>query len=348
MKFIKQLITILVLVAVLLPLWAQEHEIPEDVSKVATTACQFLKMEVGAEASALGGAAVAAVDDLSALYWNPAGLSKIKSQTFYATYTKLYAGIQHGFVAFGTQIGPSDYFGVSANYVNSGKMEVTTPRYPEGTGEFFTVTDLAAGLTYTRVLTDRLSIGVTGKFIREAIWREVATAFAFDIGSQFDTGLKGIQLGMSITNFGTQVKFDGDDLTVNVDTDPNYDGNALTEARLNPDKWPLPLIFRLGIACDIIGPESEWIQMEGQRLTLRFDANDPMDNYLRFNLGVEYELANILALRGGYHMNYDDASFTAGIGLNLDVNSMPLNIDYAIVNYKTLGLVNQISIQLGI
>lgn len=335
------------IVTLLIPLWAQE-EIPEDVSKVATTACQFLKMEVGAKASALGGSSVAGVDDISSLYWNPAGLSKIETQSFYATYTKLYAGIQHGFVGFGTQIGPSDYLGVSANYLNSGKMEVTTPKYPEGTGEFFTVSDLALGLTYTRVLTDRLSIGVTGKFIQETIWREVARAVAFDIGSQFDTGLKGIKLGMSISNFGTTIKFDGDDLVINVDTDPDYNGNANTEARLNPDKWPLPLAFRLGLACDIIGPESELINMQGQRLTITFDANDPMDNYLRFNLGVEYEIANTLALRGGYHINYDQANFTAGIGLNLNVNSLPLNVDYAIVNYSSLGLVNQISIQLGI
>lgn len=347
MKFKKRSITILMIATLLMPLWAQD-EIPEDVSKVATTACQFLKMEVGAKASGLGGASVAGVSDISSLYWNPAGLSKIETQSFYATYTKLYAGIQHGFVGFGTQIGASDYIGVSANYLNSGEMEVTTPRYPEGTGEFFAVSDLAVGLTYTRVLTDRLSIGVTGKFIQETIWREVARAVAFDIGSQFDTGLKGIKLGMSISNFGSSIKFDGDDLTINIDTDPDYDGNADSEARLNPETWALPLVFRLGLACDIVGPESEIVKVQGQRLTITFDANDPMDNYLRFNLGAEYEIANTLALRGGYHINYDQASFTAGIGLKLNVNSMPLNIDYAIVNYTTLGLVNQVSIQVGI
>jgi hypothetical protein len=50
----------------------------------------------------------------------------------------------------------------------------------------------------------------------------------------------------------------------------------------------------------------------------------------------------------GYHLNYDETSFSAGVGLKLDINSMPLNIDYAIVNYGTLGFVNQISIQVGI
>ncbi|MDZ7796345.1 MAG: hypothetical protein U5N56_04560 [Candidatus Marinimicrobia bacterium] len=52
-------------------LFAQDVDIPEDISKVATRACQFLKLEVGAEAAALGGARVAGVNDLSALHWNP-------------------------------------------------------------------------------------------------------------------------------------------------------------------------------------------------------------------------------------------------------------------------------------
>jgi hypothetical protein len=87
------------------------NDIPEDVSKVATTAAQFLKLEVGPRATAMGGATVAAVEDMTALFWNPAGLAKVKQQSFYGTYTSLYAGIQHGYVAFGMPIGRSDYFG---------------------------------------------------------------------------------------------------------------------------------------------------------------------------------------------------------------------------------------------
>ncbi len=328
--------------------FAEVVDVPEDISKVGTNAAQFLKLEVGAKATALGGAYVAGVNDLTALYWNPAGLAKINQQSVYGTYTSLYAGIQHGYVAYGMQIGRSDYFGVHVTYLNSGEMEVTTLEFPEGTGEFFSVSDLAVGVSYARKLTDRLSVGGTAKFINETIWRETASTFGFDIGSQFDTGILGIKLGMAITNFSTKFKFDGPDLNIDVDTDPNYEGNPDTEARLNTQEWSLPLVFRMGILVDILGPNSEIIKNPNHRISFSFDANDPLDHYLRFNTGLEYVYNELLAFRMGYHLNYDETTFSAGIGLNLDINSMPLNIDYAIVNYGTLGFINQVSIQLGI
>lgn len=351
MKLIKRSVMLMIIVIGAGMSWAQDNtttEIPEDVSKVATTTCQFLKMEVGGVAASMGGSGVAYVSDLSALYLNPAGLSKISGQSFYGTYTNLYAGIQHGFVAVGTQIDRSDYLGLSVTYLNSGEMKVTTPSYPDGTGEYFSVSDLAVALTYTRVMTDRLSIGLTGKVINETIWRESATAVAFDIGSQFDTGIKGIKLGMSIRNFGTSMTFDGDDLNFDTDPDDDYEGNAETEVSYNTDTWALPLVFRLGVACDIVGPESEFIYSDNQKLTITFDGNDPLDNYLRFNLGMQYVIANSLSFRGGYHFNYDEAGLTFGLGLNLDVNGMPLNIDYALAQYGALGYINQISMQIGI
>jgi len=282
------------------------------------------------------------------MYWNPAGLAKISRQSVYGTYTSLYAGIQHGYVAYGMQIGRSDYFGVHITYLNSGEMEVTTLEFPEGTGEFFSVSDLAIGVSYARKLTDRLSVGGTAKLINETIWREKASTFGFDIGSQFDTGILGIKLGMAITNFSTTFKFDGPDLNIDVDTDPNYEGNPETEARLNTEEWSLPLVFRMGILVDLLGPNSEIAKNPNHRISFSFDANDPLDHYLRFNTGLEYAYNELLAFRMGYHLNYDETTFSAGIGLNLDINSMPLNIDYAIVNYGTLGFINQVSIQLGI
>ena len=324
---------------------SSDTDIPEDVSKVATNAAQFLKLEVGPRATAMGGAYVAGVEDMTSLYWNPAGLAKVKQQSFYGTYTSLYAGIQHGYVAFGMPIGRSDHVGAHITYLNSGQMEVTSLEFPEGTGEYFSVSDIAIGLSYARTLTDRLSVGGTVKLVNETIWRETASAFGFDIGSQFDTGIKGIKLGMSITNFSTKFKFDGPDLNIDVDTDPNYNGNPDTEARLNTEEWSLPLVFRLGIMVDLMGPNSELLKNPDQRVSFAFD---PLDHYLRFNTGVEYAYRELLAFRAGYHLNYDETSYSVGVGLKLDVNSMPLNIDYAVVNYGVLGFINQISIQVGI
>ena len=350
MNRFKRLFSILFMIGLMpaIYLYAADQEVPDRISKVATRACQFLKFEVSSKTAALGGANVAGVNDLSALHLNPAGLGKVDQNSFYGTYTNLYAGIQHGYVAFGMPIGRSDYLGISFTYLNSGDMPVTTVQSPDGTGEYFSVSNIAAGLTYARSLTDRLDVGLTVKYIHESIWHEKGGAVAFDIGSQFDTGIKGIKLGMAITNFGTSIKLDGEDLDIIIDTDEDYEGNANTDARLTTESWDLPLIFRMGVECDLMGPESELITNQNNRLTLSFDGNDPMDNFLRFNLGLEYEYGRILALRGGYHFNYDTAGFSCGVGLKLNIQGVPLQFDYALVEYGILGYVNQMSIQIKI
>jgi len=48
------------------------------VSKVGTTAGEFLKIGVGSRATAMGGAFVAVSNDVSSLYWNPAGIAKLE------------------------------------------------------------------------------------------------------------------------------------------------------------------------------------------------------------------------------------------------------------------------------
>jgi hypothetical protein len=66
----------------------------------------------------------------------------------------------------------------------------------EGTGEQFKMTGICIRGTYARRLTDRLRIGFTGKFIREDIHTAYMQTVAFDVGSNFDTGIFGFILGM--------------------------------------------------------------------------------------------------------------------------------------------------------
>ena len=47
---------------------------------VGTTAGQFLRVGLGARAVGLGGAFSALADDVTAIYWNPAGLAQIENR----------------------------------------------------------------------------------------------------------------------------------------------------------------------------------------------------------------------------------------------------------------------------
>ena len=46
-------------------------------TKTGLSAATFLSIEVGPRSKAMGGAFVGVADDVSAIYWNPAGLAKL-------------------------------------------------------------------------------------------------------------------------------------------------------------------------------------------------------------------------------------------------------------------------------
>ena len=60
---------------------------------------------------------------------------------------------------------------------------VRTVSEPHGTGEKFSTNDLSAGFTYSKMLTDRFSIGGSFKYIQQNIWHSTARTFAVDVGT---------------------------------------------------------------------------------------------------------------------------------------------------------------------
>lgn len=321
------------------PLLAQN-----ELSKVATGTAQFLKLGAGARGTALGDAYTAMVQDVSAMYWNPAGLQKIGKISLGVAQTDLYAGITYNFLGVSVPINSVNSIGVSVLHVSSGDMELTRVEDPMGTGEFFDTGHTAVGLSFARSLTERFDLGITLKYISERLYREQASTIAFDIGSQFDTGIYGLKIGMLLANFGGKMKFDGPDLNTpisNPTTGASYDAGG----RLKTEEWPLPLIFRLGMMIDLLGGDSKIIQSQKNRLTLAMEGNDPVDHYLHYNFGLEYEWNQILALRAGYKSQYDAADYTAGFGLDFRKIGVNARLDYSFNNYGILGYVHNYSLE---
>ncbi len=277
----------------------------DDFSKVATSMGQFLKLEYGAAGAALGWAYTALARVPIAMAWNPAGIAMTDGPELYVSNNELYAGISSSYLGFTMPIGGGNTMGVIAQYMSSGDMEVTTLDFPDGTGENFQVTGLALGLAFTRQLTDRLAVGVTSKMIRETIYRETASTFAFDVGSNFDLGIYGLVLGMSIQNFGVGSRFDGPDLNQPIDINDDLQANPELTSRLLTEEWPLPLVFRAGLRMDVLGGKSPWFKTPYQRLSILVDANDPFDAVLRGAIGFEYSWDELLFLRGGYKLKYE-------------------------------------------
>ncbi|RMD95119.1 MAG: hypothetical protein D6814_13665, partial [Calditrichaeota bacterium] len=174
-----------------------------------TSAANFLKIGVGSRAEAMGGAYVAQVQDITALHWNVAGLAKMKHSEVAVARTDWILDINHIFVGAGMPLGDFGTLAVSVYSLTMGDMEMTTADQPDGTGVKFGASDFSIGIAYARSLTDRFSVGLHGKYIRENISSTSANAFALDFGTQYTTGFHGLTIGMAITNFGTNMRLSG-------------------------------------------------------------------------------------------------------------------------------------------
>ena len=315
-----------------------------NVSKVGTTAAPFLEIDVGSKALGMGSAFVAIANDATALYWNPAGISRLPGNEMVIIHSAWIANINYDFVGAVFRLKNKGAIGISLVSLSTDEMKVRTVDQPEGTGEMFSVSDLAMGLAYARNLTDRFSIGFNGKFIQQNIWNMSATGFAFDMGTLFTTPLAGMKIGMSISNFGGKLQMLGKDTFVNFDLAPAQEGsNDRIPANLKTDKFSLPILFRVGIALDAL-------TLKSSRVMIAVDAVHPNDNTEYLNMGVEYSSSDWLFLRAGFANQFvldGEGGLTLGGGMKYGLGSnVMIVVDYS---YQDFGrLLNAQSFSLAI
>ena len=306
----------------------------EAITKVATSAANWLKIDNGVRGISMGGSQVASGRGLSGVYYNPSSIAFIESSEAFYSKSMYLAGITHNTLGYGTKLSPTDYFAVHLFYLDSGEMEVTTESSPDGTKEFFSVTNLSLRLAYGKQLTDRLRVGGALKYIREDIFTAYMQSFVFDLGSNFDTGIYDIILGMSVSNFGPEVQFHGSGLEIPVADTTARDGMLSKITK----KFSVPLIFRLGIQKDLIGSEDDSVN----RLTISMDGINPIDYTVYGGVGLEYSWRNIAFVRGGTRLYHDTAGLSLGGGLKWSM----FEVDYAYVNYGILKETHQFGISL--
>ncbi|MEW6194894.1 MAG: PorV/PorQ family protein [Bacteroidota bacterium] len=316
-----------------------------NVSKRGTTAAPFLSISQGARASGMGSAFVAAADDPSAIFWNPAGITKVKGVGLIFERTDWIADISYNFVAATYNLGDYGAVGVSFIASDMDEMKVTTIEKPDGTGETFKANDMVISIAYAINLTDNFSIGFNPKFIQQTLWRMSASAFAVDMGVQYITPFDGIVLAMSISNFGTKMKLDGNSALVLYDPDPNSTGNNdMIPAYLQTEEWELPLNFRVGLAY-------EPIKTDLHKLLIAFDAAHPSDNYESVNIGGEYSFNDMFFVRGGYKSLFledSEESYTFGAGIKQTLlGNVGLKIDYSYGDFGRLNNVQKFSLSVS-
>lgn len=324
-----------------LPDWAsgQEDDRPvnfvEDVTNAGTSAAAFLEIGVGGRAQAMGNAGVALAHDASSMFWNPAAASALEGSILVSfDHTAWFANSQLDYVAAVLDLPRIGVVGISVlNFQIVDQAPVRTILQPEGTGEFYSASDLALSLTYAARLTPRFMAGISGKIIQESLWNEQARAFAFDLGMTYHTNLPGLSVAAGLANFGTGMRLEGRDLRRPFDDDPRNFSNDKLNVNLQTDTFSLPLLFRFGIAYQV---EASLHQM-----TFAADVLHPSDNSESVNAGLEYTFMDVVSFRAGLASYFEKdriGGYTFGMGLHHELlGKLGMTVDYA---YATWGVLN--------
>lgn len=314
-------------------------------SKTGTTIGQFLKIDPSARASAMANASTSLYGEASSLYYNAASLGRLSNVDIQFTYNQWLADITYNYAVVAIPITGLGTCALQLTSLNSGEIDVRTVEFPKGTGERYSVTNFALGLGFGLMLTDRVSVGLQVSYIRETIWHSSLSTFGLNFGVQYQVEENGLTIGASILNFGPRAGYDGRDLYINYDFDPDkYGDNDLLPAELRTDSYSLPTSFRVGVSYPLIINEDN-------KVTFAVDAFHPNDNTESVSIGSEWQFLNTFSVRGGYRDLFvpdSEGGLVLGAGVRVNVlDSYNLRFDYAWADYGRLQQAHRFTIGLG-
>lgn len=300
--------------------------------KVGTTSMQFLSVMPSARGTALGNAYGVWAKGPEAVFWNPAGVALTNGHEYSFSYVRWLFDARQYALAYSTSLGNIGCIGALFEYVDYGTFEETVygdqvyypgNPYPYMTGKTFQPYAYVAGITYAKSLTDKFSTGISFKYAHEQLFNESSVkavtnlnnnevqevhtygdAYLFDIGVHYKTGFHSVEVGAAVQNFGPDIKY-------------------------AVDKNPAPLLFRVGIAADIIGANALFVDDNLQRLGIAFDLFQSNDYNQQQHLGIEYEYDRMFSARVGYKFNYDNEGLTWGAGVSQKIAGQRIIIDYS-------------------
>jgi len=293
--------------------------------RVGTAAATFLKIDVGADAAAMGGAYISMAKDASTLFWNPAAAAQVEGNSLTISHIQWPVDIQYEYLGYIHHLGDVWTVGVSMAMLHMPDMEVTNEFHPTGTGEYFRYYDTFGALTLGVNLTKQFSFGASIKYVEEGLAELKMGGWMIDIGTYYWTGFKSLRFAVSLSNFGPDMKPDGSYIKT------TKEGTNYSE---NYEAFSPPTTFRVGTAMEVY-------ETENYALTTSFQINHPVDNAENAVLGLEFTYLKRLYLRGGYKINYDEEKFTIGTGIDIPISSLNFSVDYAYKSFTNLGATHQ-------
>ncbi len=264
-----------------------------------STGLSFLKIPIDARSTGMGEAYTALASGAAATYWNPAGLNQTSSSEVIFNHTEWVQGIRGEFAALALKQG-AGVWGFHVYSFNIGDIAVRSTPTPQPL-EKTSANYLSLGISYSRLLKENFSLGVTVKYLYEKIFIENANGFAIDLGANYRLPFNDARVALVFQNGGKM-------------------------NRLLAEETRLPALVRLGVLLPVR------FRTPTFTANLALDLLKPLEETLQTHLGMELLLFRHLALRGGWLNGMDSRNWTLGLGffrsgIRLDYSLSPFSND---------------------
>lgn len=269
-----------------------------------SASAQFLAIQPGARANGMGEVGVSLVNDVSASYWNPAGLAEIERMEIGLTHMLYIQSLGYDNVSYAVPMGKYGTLAVSGLALYSGKIDKTTEDSAGNyvaTNETFNTMESAISLGYGVKIMQNCAFGVNLKTISQRIGDVSASGFAGDVGAKYSIS-NTIKAGLAVQNLGPAIKGDS-----------------------------LPTVVKAGCHTSI------------RSLIVAVDGDYAMAGEMSYGIGTEYSIMKMLAIRAGYNTRADTNKLT-GLHCGLGFILAGMTFDYAFIPYGDIGSSNVLSV----
>jgi hypothetical protein len=288
--------------------------IPSRSLAAGTNGGLILNTPVGARAIAMGEAYTAQSDDVSSLYWNPAGIGILNQSQASFLYNQSIQGMSFNNLSVATPL-ENGGIGASLSYLSYGKIDgYNAQDQPIGNVSAYSGAATVGAAFFSG---QSWAGGVNLKGVQGSLAGIKATGMASDFG---------------LTYIHPQLLYDG---TLRLAATIRNLGTGLTYI---DQKDPFPLEYRMGAAA---------VQMLHQKLNVSADVGKVRDSRVSGYLGTEYWVVPQIALRGGWvGSDQEGSGLRAGIGIRIK----DFSFDYAYSHYGDLGMSNlfEMSVRFGV
>lgn len=302
-------------------------------AKYTPTGVPVLMMDgYGARIMSMSGVFVSIADDINTLTLNPAGLGIMMEKEISIMYMRYPFGMNFGYAAFGIPLSKKKNIGTIGIGVTTSIMQKFDEWDDMGnlTGRQLGGNDIVVyagyGLNLLGNRTEKhdLSLGLTVKYIYSKMIDDSSSGIAFDIGIVYKARVytlnkqkadDGFSLGVAYNNLGTKVRIGSGDTR-------------------------LPTDLKIGTSYKLLKSRfSDWV--------LGVDFGIPNDSNISLDIGTEYVIKRIVALRIGFNiLGKENDLFSCGLGGMFKISKVKLLIDYAFKPMTDFGFINVFSIGL--